>query len=240
MTHYDPRKELEAARYFLSQKVECLFNANPSSLEEVEALCRRAGVGQVVLDAHACGHLAVATDNRSAARELTLSLLRAARRAGGAGRLHFLGGVPEHSVTRERLAGFKDALRLSGLGFAGEQFVPAPFSAELVQPRLAALLGRGDVSGIFLNSLHAFEGLARCFAESPERCRAVLYAVFDHEPAMDLLGELRCVIARQDADGIMRKAYALFGEKRAGARARTHFVPHRLLATSSMRALLEG
>ncbi len=44
VTHYDPEEELEMINYFLSQKVECVFTANLTALDEVSALCTQAGI----------------------------------------------------------------------------------------------------------------------------------------------------------------------------------------------------
>lgn len=228
-THYDRQEEIDTISYFLSQKVECVFTANLAAVEEVSALCTRAGTRQILLDSPESGKPTVSTDNAAAGLELTRNLLVAVAAAGGAGQVYFVGGTATHAITLQRLAGFREALRERGLPFGEAQFLQAGFDAGLAHRRLRGLLGATpDVAGLFLNAVPALEGLVRLFPEMPERCRQLPCAVFDYHPFMSLLADLRLLIVRQNPREMMRRAFRLFAGGPA-AEPRVHFVPYEML-----------
>jgi DNA-binding LacI/PurR family transcriptional regulator len=229
VTHYDRSEELRAMNYFLSQNVECIFTANPVALDEVAALCERAQTRHIVLDAPKSSRPTVTTDNVKASRELTACLLASMGERARTARLYFVGGTANHAVTRQRVSGFRAALRERGLRFAEEQFVPTPFDETAAYQALRALLASdAEVGGLFLNSLPPLEGLIRLFAEQPERCRHVHYGVFDYHPLMRLLGDLHLWAVKQDADTMMRTAYGLLAGDGA-SKPVLHLIPYELV-----------
>lgn len=237
VTHYDPQEERETIHYFLSQKVECVFTANLTALDEISQLCSRAGIRQILLDSQESGKPTVTTDNVEAARVLTRNLLSAVAAAGRRGRVYFVGGMPSHAITMQRLAGFKAALRESGAPFGEAQFLRTEFDAEAAYRELRALLrSSAEVAGIFLNAVPALEGLVRLYPEAPHRCRQTPCAVFDYHPFMSLLADLRLLIVRQSPRQMMNRAYELFASPKPG-QDRVHFTPYELLLPPGMSAL---
>jgi DNA-binding LacI/PurR family transcriptional regulator len=229
VTHYDPQEEFEMINYFLSQKVECVFTANLTALDEVSDLCTRAGVRQILLDSQESGKATVTTDNVEAGLVLTRNLLAAMAATGHGGRAFYVGGMATHAITLHRLAGFKAALRERGLPFADAQFIQTEFDPELAYQKLKELLrSTPDVGGIFLNAVPALEGLVRLFPEMPARCRRIPCAVFDYHPFMSLLADLRLFIVRQNPRLMMDRAWQLFSAPRAAA-PKVHFIRHELL-----------
>jgi DNA-binding LacI/PurR family transcriptional regulator len=239
VTHYDRKEELDTVGYFLAQKVACVFTANPMALQEVSGLCSRSGTSQILLDAEESQHVTVTTDNFHAARELGRKLLASMAAAGVPGRAYFVGGMADHRITQQRLSGFTAALRERGLALSGDQVVETRFDAASAQKRLQSLFrARKDIGGLFLNSLPLLDGLARFFPEAPERCRRLHYAVFDHNPLMSLLIDLRLVAVRQDSDAMMQRAYRLFAGGLETERIATHYVPYELVVMPAMRPFL--
>jgi DNA-binding LacI/PurR family transcriptional regulator len=230
-THYDRREELETIGYFLSQKVECVFNANLTGLDEASAMCTQAATRQIVLDSPASAKPTVTTDNQEAGLVLARSLLAAMAASGRAGRAYFVGGMAKHAVTLQRLAGFQAALSERGLPFGEAQFVQTEFDGERAYRKLRALLRSADVGGVFLNAIPALEGLVRLFPEEPERCRQLPCAVFDYHPFMSLLADLHLLVVRQDPRRMMERAYELFSAARPAA-AGLHIIPYELLVPS--------
>jgi DNA-binding LacI/PurR family transcriptional regulator len=229
VTHYDPQEEIEMINYFLSQKVECVFTANLTALDEVSGLCTRAATRQILLDSQESGKPTVTTDNVEAALVLTRNLLAAMAAAGRPGRAYYVGGMAAHAITLHRLSGFKAALRERGLPFGDAQFVQTEFDSELAYRKLKALLrATPDVGGLFLNAVPALEGLVRLFPEMPERCRRIPCAVFDYHPFMSLLADLRLLIVRQNPRLMMHRAWQLFSSARP-ADAKVHYIPYELL-----------
>jgi DNA-binding LacI/PurR family transcriptional regulator len=238
VTRYDPREELDTLRWFLGQRVDCVFMANATALDEVSALCRGAGTRQVLLDSEARGAHTVSTDNRSAALALTRQLLDSLSAARRPGRLYFLGGSDAHQITRHRLEGFAAGLRERGLPCPPEAFLPTQFDAALACRRLRELFrATDDVGAIFLNAVPALEGLVRALPDAPPWCRDIHFGVFDYHPIMSLLG-LRILILKQDPERMMRRAYELFATGADREKGRAHFIPYEIASTPSMRALV--
>jgi LacI family transcriptional regulator, fructose operon transcriptional repressor len=234
VTHYDPHEERETIHYFLSQKVECVFTANLTALDEVSRLCSQAGIRQILLDSQESGKPTVTTDNVEAARVLTRNLLGAA--ADRKGRFYFVGGMRSHAITMQRLAGFRAALEDHRAPFGEGQFLQTEFDAEAAYRELRALLRRrAEVAGVFLNAVPALEGLVRLFPEAPEHCRRVHCAVFDYPPFMSLLADLRLLIIRQSPRQMMDRAYQLFASPRPG-QDKVHFIPYELLLPPGLPA----
>jgi DNA-binding LacI/PurR family transcriptional regulator len=238
VTHYDPREELDTLRWFLGQRVACVFTANVTAQGAVSALCSGAGTRHVLLDSAPGAKHTVSTDNRGAALALTRDLLASLAAARRPGRLYFVGGSDEHQITRHRLEGFQAALRERGLPFAEEQFLATRFDADLASRRLRTLFRtRSDVGGIFFNAVPALEGLVRVLPEAPLWCRQLHCGVFDYHPIMSLL-DLRILILKQDPERMMTKAYDLFSSGADLGKGRTHHIPYEIVSTPSMRALL--
>lgn len=230
VTHYDAGEELRAVNYFVSQNVDCIFTANPVALDDVSALCARAGTRQIVLDAPRSGCPTVTTDNVESARELTSRLLGSIAGRGLPGGIYFVGGPAEHEVTRLRLSGFRAALRAAGLRFTEDLFLPTAFEGQAAYEALARILASGrPIAGLFLNSLPPLEGFVRVFAEQPARCQSIHYAVFDHHPMMRLLtGHFVCAV-KQDPERMMRTAYALLERGEELSKPALYLVPYELV-----------
>jgi DNA-binding LacI/PurR family transcriptional regulator len=235
VTNYDRQEELDTVDYFLSQNVECVFTANPTALDDVSALCDRAGIRQIVLDAQESGKQTVSTDNGEASLVLTRFLLESLEAAGRKGRLYYVGGMADHVVTRQRLAGFRAALQERGLAYGDDQFVETLFDADSAYRKVELLFRNPtDIAGVFLNSLPAMDGLVRYFAEAPERCGPVHYAVFDYHPMMNLLTDLHLAAIKQNPEQMMQKAYEIFRNPGVHKNRMQH-VPYELILTPAMR-----
>ncbi len=236
VTNYDRREELDTVDYFLSQNVECVFTANPTALADVSALCDRAGIRQIVLDAQESDKHTVSTDNSDASLVLTRLLLESLESAGREGRLYYVGGMADHVVTRQRLAGFHAALGERGLEWRADQFVETLFDADSAYRKFELLFRSStDIAAIFVNSLPALDGLVRYFAEAPAACRPVHYGVFDYHPLMNLLTDLHLAAIRQNPEQMMQKAYEIFRNPGVHRNGRMQHVPYELILTPAMR-----
>ncbi len=239
VTHYDPQEEVKAINYFASQKVECVFTANLTGLEEVSSQCSRFGTRQILLDSQESSKHTVTTDNLDAGRVLARTLLSSLAAARRPGRVYYVGGMAAHRITQHRLEGFKAALRERGLDYSEDQFIQTRFDAEVAYQRIKALFrARDDIGGLFLNAVPPLEGLARFFPEAPERCRQIHYGVFDHHPIMSLLADLRLLIVKQSPERMMRKAYEVFSSGQGDRPGKTHYIPYQVVYTPAMRACL--
>ncbi len=236
VTNYDAREELDRVDYFLSQNVECVFTANPQALADVSELCDRAGIRQIVLDAQESDKHTVSTDNHDASLVLTRFLLESLEAAGRKGRLYYVGGMADHVVTRQRLAGFRAALQERGIRYAEDQFVETMFDPDSAYRKVELLFrNHADIAGVFVNSLRPLDGLVRYFAEAPELCQPVHYGVFDYHPMMNLLTDLHLAAIKQNPEQMMQKAYEIFRNPAVHKNGRMQHVPYELILTPAMR-----
>jgi DNA-binding LacI/PurR family transcriptional regulator len=238
VTHYEPAKEIETIRYFISQNVDCVFVANPMALEDLSGQCCGAGIRHIVLDSQESLRQTVTTNNFEAALELTRMLLASMRAAGRDGRIYFVGGMLEHNVTQHRLAGFKAALNeQKTAAFSNDQFIGTNFTEDAGYRRIRDLFcSNSDIGGIFLNSLLPFDGLIRFFPEAPDACRQVHYGIFDYHPVMSLLVDLHVLIVKQDPEAMIQKAYEMFVAGEGGeAGGLTHYIPYQIILTRAMK-----
>jgi DNA-binding LacI/PurR family transcriptional regulator len=236
VTNYDRHEEIEALKYYLSQDVRCVFNANPTGLRELSDLCRRSGTQQIVLDAPKSDRATISTDNFDAALALTRLLLKSISAAGRKGRIYFLGGMADHEVTKLRLAGFRTGLQEQGIRYSADLFLETLFDAESAYHRVKLLLRtQTDVAAVFVNSLLVMDGLVKFIGENPDACRAVHYGVFDYHPMMNLLVDLQIASIRQNPELMMQKAYEIFSEPDAHPPERMEYVPYELIVAPRMR-----
>ncbi len=239
VTNYDRREELDSLKYYVSQDVQCVFNANPTGIEELEKLCRASGTKQIFLDAPDTGKHTVATDNYEASRVLTRVMAASVAAEGRKGRIYFLGGMADHQVTRLRLAGFRAALQERGIRYSGELFLDTRFDAHSAYRRIEVLFQHpDDVAGLFVNSLLPMDGMVRFFGEHPDVCRPVHYGVFDYHPMMELLVDLHIAAIRQNPELMMQRAWKIFADPAAHVPERIHYGPYELVVPPAMRRFL--
>jgi DNA-binding LacI/PurR family transcriptional regulator len=239
VTHHERQEELDSVNYFLSQNVECVFTANPTALEDGSDLCDRAGIRQILLDAQESAKPTVATDNEEAGLVLTRVLLDSLAAVGRKGRLYYVGGMADHMVTRQRLAGFRAALQERGLRYSDDQFVDTLFESDSAYRKIELLFrNRTDIAGVFLNSLLAMDGLVRYSAEAPDACAAVHYGVFDYHPLMNLLRDMHVAAIKQNPAQMMQKAWELFRTPGAHRIPKLQRVPYELILTPAMAKVL--
>jgi len=239
VTNYDRKEELLSLNYFLSQDVQCVFNANPTGIEALAELCSASGTRQIFLDAPDTGERTVTTDNYEASRVLTGVIARSVAAAQRRGRIYFLGGMAEHRVTQLRLAGFRAALQEKGIRYGEEMFLETRFHAESAYRRMQVLFRRpDDVAGLYVNSLLPMDGVVRFIGEHPHLCRPVHYGVFDYHPMMELLVDLHIAAVRQNPERMMRSAWKMFAEPPGHSPRRIEHVPYELVVPAGMRRFL--
>jgi len=236
VTNYDRREELESLKYYLSQQVQCVFNANPTGIDELTELCRSSGIKQILLDAPDTGADTVTTDNQEASLVLTRVILDSIAAEGRKGRVYFVGGMADHEVTKLRLAGFRTALQERDIRYSGDLFLDTLFNGESAYRRVELLFrSHPDVAGMFVNSLLPMDGVIRFFGEHPELCRPVHYGVFDYHPMMDLLVDLHIGAIRQNPELMMQRAWEIFADPDSPRQERMQYIPYDLILAPNLR-----
>lgn len=223
-TQRDGAVEAQVTRKLLAQRVEFLFIAGVPRPEPLDRLCQEAGVPCVNLDLPGAGAPSVVSDNRGGARHLTEAMAdRALGRGGSLDGFLYLGGVAGEYATDNRVAGFLDALRARGVE-------PGPDNVDLCgyPPKASRdalklhVERRGRLpSGLFLNSIAAFEGAAEYASSLPAAKQGALLACcFDWDPFAACL-PFDVAMLRQDVEAMTRHAFAALAPAAQDARALT-------------------
>jgi len=211
-TQDDPGREKEVVRTLLAQSVDGLILSSVQTDGRLHRQIVSHGRPVVYYDRLVPGVRApaVATDNYAAAQGLARHLL-----SRGFQRIAFIGGLAHVSTEQERLAGFKDALRPSGLKPAC--ILAADFSIAAG----AALAGRllqdkkPLPDAVFTASFTLLEGFLSHLKKSRGLPPAFGLATFDDHPLLDLL-PFPVASVQQDCEKMGQEAFRLFLASREG------------------------
>ncbi|MDP9837218.1 LacI family fructose operon transcriptional repressor [Neorhizobium huautlense] len=184
-TNRDPQQEQAAAQMMIAHRVEKLICTGATDPDSIARMCHAQGVETINLDLP--GRLApsVISDNRNGAKALTTAILdRLEDRGNPQDPILFVGGRIEDHNTRERIAGFREALTARGLESPEENIMPCGYSGARAAPVLDAYLLKHKTlpSAIFVNSTITLEGIARWFNEQGHNMSEIVFGCFDWDP----------------------------------------------------------
>ncbi len=228
----EPREERRIVETLISYAIDCLFIAGATDPETISTLCQQANLRHIFVDLPGPGVPSVVSDNYKGAADLTRRLLadRPISAATPRDRLYFLGGdVTDHASAR-RLAAFRDVLTAAGQPPAPDQIIACGYAPRTARHEIAALCDRlgGLPSGLFVNSLTAFEGVLGHFtALPPEAFAQTTIGCYDYDPFAAYL-QFPVHMVRQDAHGLMTEAYRLLDSQ--STEITLHQVPPQLIA----------
>lgn len=209
-TQRDPTVEAQVTRKLLAQRVEFLFIAGVPQPEPLNRLCHEANVACVNLDLPGADAPSVVSDNGEGARRLTDTMMEKAMRRGGAPvDFLYLGGVAGEYATDNRVAGFCDALRAHGAEPGPDNLDLCGYPPKNSRDALKAYFERrGHLpSGLFLNSIAAFEGAAEYVSSMPPSFLSrFLACCFDWDPFAACL-PFDVTMLRQDVERMMEHAF---------------------------------
>lgn len=209
-TQRDREVEAQVTQTLLAQQVEVLFIAGVHDPGPLNRSCAAAGVPCVNLDLPGPGAPSVVTDNRGGALRLTEALIDKVK-ARGERRADFLylGGIAGEYATDNRAAGFVEALNAQGIEAREEMLVRcgyAPASACEALTRYQAT-HRELPSGLFINSITAFEGFVRFSAALPRQSlETLVVGCFDWDPFAAHL-PFDVTMLRQDVETMVAEAF---------------------------------
>ena len=218
-TQRNAEVEAKVVSTLLAQRVEFLFIAGVSDPTALNRTCEEASVPCVNVDLPGKGAPSVVSDNKAGAFQLTQKLIDTVRASGGsAGDMLFLGGVAGEYATDNRVLGYFEALRCAGVTPREEMLSRCGYRPENSCNALhdyVALRGRLP-SGLFVNSITAFEGVVR-FPASAESLRDCVVGCFDWDPFAAHL-PFTVLMLRQDVETMMELAFASLDSERQRAR----------------------
>jgi len=159
----DPERQLRYLQTLLERRVDGLLLA--AAAGEAPALVQRlasAGVPTVVVDRNVPGLGAdwVRVDHQAGARLAVSHLLSLGHRA-----IACLSGPSAFAVSRQRVAGWRDAMAEAGVAIDPGWLLEGDFSAPAGHELARRLLARGDVTAIFASNDLLAIGALRAAAE---------------------------------------------------------------------------
>jgi len=240
-THRNPDNELKVAEALLAQQVEFIFIAGVRDPGPLNALCQAAHTRCINVDLPGPGAPSVVSDNRRGARELTEEILRRLEaRDADPGDLVFFGGVGDDDATRNRLAGFSEALEHCGVSLREEMIACcgyAPRNAAAYISGLYAQLGRLP-RGLFINGVTALEGALRALSPLPRsELDALVFGCFDWDPFAAQL-PFDVIMVRQDVEAMIGEAFVLIDQP-ASPECPLVLVPTRLAGSAESDGQVE-
>ncbi|MEO7223940.1 MAG: LacI family DNA-binding transcriptional regulator [Devosia sp.] len=241
-THRNPDNELKVAEALLAQQVEFLFIAGVRDPGPLNALCLAAHTRCINVDLPGANAPSVVSDNRRGALELTNVMLdRLTKRGADPADVVFFGGVADDDATRNRLAGFVEALESRGL-VPREQMIAccgyAPRNAAAYITSLHARLGRLP-RGLFVNGVTALEGALRALALLPkEQSEAIVFGCFDWDPFAARL-PFEVIMVRQDVEAMIAEAFALIDRPLSSSENLLILVPTRIAGAGESDGQIE-
>lgn len=213
--------ETKVAKTLLDQRVEFMFIVGVPQATELNRMCESAGVPCVNIDLPGTGAPSVVSDNKGGAFNLTRQLIGELRARGGfLEDFLFLGGITGEYATDNRIAGFFEALGQHGVATGEHMLACCGYHPSKAREALEAYLRRNRrlPSGLFVNSITAFEGVTQFSADSGAQSlgdRAV--GCFDWDPFAAQL-PFTAAMMRQDVESMMTAAFASLDPIRQAAR----------------------
>lgn len=212
----DPKEELRIIETLISYAVESLFIAGAADPEAITRQCRAAGLRHVFVDLPGKGAPSVISDNYGGAAGLTRQLLSEMKPRGSTARdrLYFLGGVATDHGSQRRMEAFADICVEAGHPLSEGQIIGCGYSPKRAMQEIAALMDRlgGLPSGLFINSLTAFEGVLGHFVTLPPQAfEQSVIGCYDYDPFAAYL-QFPVHMVRQDSHRLIEQAYRLMDE----------------------------
>ena len=211
-TNNDPAKEVEVIDSMLARSVDGLILVSSrKDIKEIKASLSK-DIPIVFLDrkVQRGDSVAVTSSNRKGMSLLTEGLI-----SKGYGDFSYLAGLSAVSTSKERLAGFKDALKKAGLPLKDTVIIKSGFSAnEGEDAALKIFSAKQMPRTIICASYTIFEGLLNYLKTTSQQShlKKIKIGVFDNHPLMDFLPfGVDSVV--QDADQLGRSAVELLINK---------------------------
>lgn len=210
--------ESRVAKTLLDQRVEFMFIVGVPQATELNHMCESVGVPCVNVDLPGTGAPSVVSDNADGALQLTRRLIGELRKRGGSpDDFFFLGGIAGEYATDNRVAGFFTALRQEGVTPSEHMLACCGYRPSHAREALERYLDRNRrlPSGLFVNSITAFEGVAQ-FSGGGAHLRDCVVGCFDWDPFASQL-PFTVVMMRQDVETMMEAAFAALDPVRQAA-----------------------
>ncbi|MCR9111271.1 MAG: LacI family DNA-binding transcriptional regulator [Rhodobacteraceae bacterium] len=220
-TGRDTDKEHETVSDLMSWSIDAIFFVGAVAPDELSKQCQNAEIPHVFVDQPCDLAPSVVTDSRTGARILTREILSSMTKRGvrigetPRDTIYFLGGDRRLPSTRNRVAGFSDAIYAHVGHLDAKQIIAETYDLDVATASISALyreLG-GLPRGLFINSDSVFEGALRFLAKLPEaELAACSMGCFDYEPLGQLL-RFPVHMVRQRHKMLVQRAFTLLETK---------------------------
>ena len=212
----NPDEERRTVEQLVSYNVESIAITGATDPDAISRICTNAGIRHVNIDLPGTLAPSVISDNFWGAAALTDAMVNhlSASRREAKPPFFFIGGTTDDYATRSRIEGFKDIhiKRLSP--FSPNQIRTDgydPIIAESTVRKLYDDLG-GLPSGLFVNSMIAFEGVVRFLKTlNIKEINGSVIGCYDWDPFAESL-HFPVIMARQKTELLVSAAFKLLDE----------------------------
>jgi LacI family fructose operon transcriptional repressor len=214
-TNRDPEQEQQAAQMMLSYRVEKLICTGATAPDKIARMCNAQGVATFNLDLPGTLAPSVISANREGACALTHVILDRLRLRGQLNDpILFIGGRNEDHNTRERIAGFEEALAANGVQSAPENILPCGYAGPRAEMALHDYFTKHKTlpSAIFVNSTITLEGITRWFHQQGHSMNDIVIGCFDWDPLAAVFNP-QLVMVRQNVPEMISRLFQLIEDE---------------------------
>lgn len=210
----DPDEEIRTVETLISYAVDSLFITGAANPEALSELCIAANVPHIYIDLPGNRAPSVVSDNYLGAELLSRKIAQTMPKLDdpARGRAYFVGGDIKDYASARRVDAFRTTVIKETGCLCEDQVIPSGYSPGQASREIGALCDRlgGLPSGLFVNSLTAFEGALSYFVTLPaaefDHC---VIGCYDYDPFGAFL-QFPVHMVRQNSDKLIAKAYGLF------------------------------
>ncbi len=210
----DPNKEIVTVETLISYAVDALFIVGATNPDELGRVCRSANVPHIFVDLPGPDAPSIISDNFRGARMLTEKILSRPPESTETPRArpYFIGGTAEDYATSRRIEAFRTCVHETLGAVNDDQIIPCGYAPGRAAREIRTLCERlgGLPTGLFVNSLTAFEGVLGYFVDLPiDAFERSVIGCYDYDPFGAFL-QFPVHMVRQNSDRLITTAFERF------------------------------
>jgi len=209
----DPEEEIRTVETLASYAVDSLFIAGASNPDAISEICSAAGIPHIFIDLPGKSAPSVVSDNYLGAEMLCQKILDTMPENSNPirNRPYFIGGKAEDYATSRRIEAFRNTVKAKTGSVDDSQIIACGYAPGQSFREITALVDHlgGLPSGLFLNSLTAFEGALKYFVTLPSQAfKDCAIGCYDYDPFGAFL-QFPVYMVRQNSDALIANAYQI-------------------------------
>lgn len=209
----DPAEERRTVETLISYAVDSLFIAGATDPDALSDMCQAANLRHINIDLPGSKAPSVVSNNYHGAEMLTNKIVSSMPRIDNPlrNKAYFIGGNEKNYATSRRIDAFRDVIAKQSGDVDDHQIIACGYSPSNANHEIQTLCERigGLPSGLFVNSITAFEGVLAYFLELPKSAfEETVIGCYDYDPFASFL-HFPVFMVRQNADLLIKKGFEI-------------------------------